>query len=109
MKALLNSDSAYQAIDEAAYDVITTFTHATELTNRKLEPNKGGKIDMCEGIKQLIDEGRNEGRNEGISIGRNDSMKDLIRKKLAKGKSISVIADELEETVETINKFIATM
>ena len=96
-------------MDEAAYDVITAFTHATELANRKLEPNEGGKIDMCEGIKQLIDEGRNEGRNEGISIGRNDSMKDLIRKKLAKGKSISVIADELEETVETINKFIATM
>ena len=117
LKELLNSDSAYRAMDEAAYDVITAFTHATELTNRKLEPNEGGKIDMCEGIKQLIEEGKNEGisigRNEGISIGRNegrnDNMKDLISKKLAKGKSISVIADELEETVETIHNFIATM
>lgn len=35
---------------------------------------------MCEGIKQLID----EGRNEGISIGRDDTMKDLICKKLVK-------------------------
>ena len=105
LKELLNSDSAYQAMDEAAYDVITAFTHATELKNRKLEPNEGGKIDMCEGIKQLIE----EGKNEGISIGRNDNMNDLISKKLAKGKSISVIADELEETVETIHNFIATM
>ena len=40
LKELLNSDSAYQAMDEAAYDVITAFTHATELTNRKLEPNE---------------------------------------------------------------------
>ena len=56
-------------------------------------------------IKQLIE----EGKNEGISIGRNDNLKDLISKKLAKGKSISVIADELEETVETIHTFIATM
>ena len=105
LKELLNSDSAYHAMDEIAYDVITAFTHATELTNRKLEPNEGGKIDMCEGIKQLIE----EGKNEGISIGRNDNMKDLINKNLAKGKSISVIADELEETVETIHNFIATM
>ena len=28
-------------MDEAAYDVITAFTHTTELTNRKLEPNEG--------------------------------------------------------------------
>ena len=78
LKELLDSDSAYQAMDEAAYDVITAFTHATELTNRKLEPNEGGKIDMCEGIKQLIEEGKNEGisigRNEGISIGRNEGI-----------------------------------
>ena len=78
LKELLNSDSAYQAMDETAYDVITAFTHATELTNRKLEPNEGGKIDMCEGIKQLIEEGKNEGisigRIEGISIGRNEGI-----------------------------------
>ena len=78
LKELLNSDSAYEEMDEAAYDVITAFTHATELINRKLEPNEGGKIDMCEGIKQLIEEGKNEGisigRNEGISIGRNEGI-----------------------------------
>ena len=33
---------------------------------------------MCEGIQQLIDEGRNEGRN--------DNMKDLIRKKRLKAR-----------------------
>ena len=65
-------------MDEAAYDVITAFTHATELTNRKLEPNEGGKIDMCEGIKQLIEEGKNEGISIGRNEGRNDKMKDLI-------------------------------
>ena len=75
-------------MDEAAYDVITAFTHATELTNRKLEPNEGGKIDMCEGIKQLIEEGKNEGISIGRNEGGNDKMKDLISKKMAKGKSI---------------------
>ena len=78
LKELLNSDSAYHAMDEIAYDVITAFTHATELANRKLEPNEGGKIDMCEGIKQLIEEGKNEGISEGISIGQNSAF-DIIR------------------------------
>ena len=113
LKEIINSDKAFEHMDEAAYDVITAFTHATELTNKKPQPDEGGKINMCEGIRQLIEEGKNEGifigRNEGISIGGTAKMKDLISKKLAKGKSISVIADELEETVETINKFIAAM
>ena len=113
LKEIINSDEAFEHMDEAAYDVITAFTHATELTNKKPQPDKGGKINMCEGIRQLIEEGKNEGRSEGISIGRNEgisiAMKELINKKLAKGKSISVIADELEESVETINTLIATM
>ena len=43
---------------------------------------------MCEGIKQLIEEGKNEGISIGRNEGRNDKMKDLISKKMAKGKSI---------------------
>ena len=29
---------------------------------------------MCEGIRQLIGEGKNEGRTEGIFIGRNEGI-----------------------------------
>ena len=35
LKELVNSDSAYQNMDEAAYDVIAAFTHAKELTSIK--------------------------------------------------------------------------
>ena len=58
LKELLNSDSVYQAMDEAAYEVITAFTHATELTNRKLEPNEGGKIsiDPLASLELLFDD-----------------------------------------------------
>ena len=56
---------------------------------------------MCEGIRQLIEEGKSEGMN--------DKIKELITKKLSKGKSIPTIADELEESVEVIERFIAAM
>ena len=72
---------------------------------------------MCEGIRQLIEKGKNQGRSEGISIGKtegisigeNNKIQELISKKLSKGKSISTIADELEESVEVIERFIAAM
>ena len=46
----------------------------------------------------LMREGRQEGKNE--------KMVDQIKKKLVKGKSVAVIADELEETEEMIEKMI---
>ena len=60
---------------------------------------------MCEGIRQLIE----TGKSEGISIGKAEGIKELISKKLSKGKSIPTIADELEESVEVIERFIAAM
>ena len=78
LKELVNSDKAYQNMDEAAYDVIAAFTHAKELTSIKPVYKEGGKVDMCEGIRQLIAEGKDEGisigRNEGISIGRSEGI-----------------------------------
>ena len=53
LKENINSDETFEHMEEAAYDVITAFTHATELTNKKPQPNEGGKINMCEGIRQL--------------------------------------------------------
>ncbi len=42
------------------------------------------------------------GISKGITQGKQQQLFDLIRKKIAKGKSLEQIADELEETEETI-------
>ena len=46
------------------------------------------------------------GRTEGIQSGRNELLKQLVEKKLSKGKSLEVIADELEEEPATIQRII---
>ena len=51
-------------------------------------------------------EGRREGRLEGRREGENAKLLELINKKLAKGKPVSVIAEELEEEEETIRKLM---
>jgi len=52
---------------------------------------------------------REEGREEGFENGVKSNMIELIQKKLKKGKSISVIADELETDVNTISELIQEM
>lgn len=46
--------------------------------------------------------GREEGRIAGREEGRRESILNLIKKKLAMGKTLEQIADELEETPEAL-------
>ena len=48
--------------------------------------------------KKMYNRGRNEGENK--------KLKDQIKKKLAKGKDIAQIADEIEESEETVLELI---
>lgn len=57
------------------------------------------------GIKQ----GREEGMVQGIEEGKAEAIMDLIRQKLANGKSTAQIASECERSVETIQDLIAEM
>lgn len=57
------------------------------------------------GIKQ----GREEGRVQGIEEGKAEAILDLIRQKLANGKSVAQIAIECERSVEAIQNLIAEM
>lgn len=50
-----------------------------------------------------------EGREEGIAVGRNDKLKEQIRKKLSKGKTILEIAEELEEDIPVIEQIASEL
>ena len=53
--------------------------------------------------------GRAEGRKEGRAEGRMENLTNLVRKKLQKGKPLSVIAEECEEDESVIREIIASM
>lgn len=61
------------------------------------------------GIKQGREEGKEEGRIQGIEEGKAEAIMDLIRQKLANGKSTAQIASECERSVETIQDLIETV
>ena len=66
-------------------------------------------IDIEVQREEAYTEGLSQGREEGLSQGKEYKLIELLKKKLSKGKSPEVIADELEESVETIQKLIASL
>ena len=73
---------------------------------REEQYRKGEEAGEARGIEigeaRGIEIGENRGRNEG----ENNKLKNQIRKKLAKGKAIPQIADEVEETEEKVIEMI---
>lgn len=60
------------------------------------------RFNMCKAFEDMRLEGKMEGKLEGEE----SKLTEQIKKKLAKGKNIAVIADELEETEEKIRELI---
>ena len=78
--------------------------------NKDEEEKKLRKAEFEAGREAGIEEGRmagiEEGRMAGIEEGRMELLKQLIQRKLSKGKSIDEIAEELEESVTVIQNLI---
>ena len=60
------------------------------------------EMKLDEKYRQGMEKGRAEGRAEG----RTENLTNLVRKKLQKGKSLSVIAEECEEEESVIQEII---
>ena len=75
----------------------------------KEQYNAGVKQGREEGKEEGRVQGIEEGRIQGIEAGKAEAIIDLIRQKLANGKSVAQIANECERAVETIQDLIAEM
>ena len=64
------------------------------------------EMKMDEKYEQGCEQGLKEGIEQGIELGIGQGLRVQIQKKLNKGKSISQIADECEESEEVIWKII---
>ena len=92
----LQSDEAFKSVDADTVRLLNVCTNSNILI-REGEV----KVDMCSGLKALIEEGREEGKDE--------KLRELVEKKVKKGLSVSEIADMLEESVETIEKIVKSL
>ena len=84
-------------IVELSKKVVDNIAKKYKKIRRGVDVIMGGKVIETEAMKMY-----NRGRNEG----ENKKLKDQIKKKLAKGKDIAQIADEIEESEETVLELI---
>lgn len=65
LKELINTDKAYALLEEDAYDMVINHTGDKKMMKIKDKYRKGGKVDMCQGLKEWMEDERNEGKEIG--------------------------------------------
>ena len=88
-----------QKVEAVIYIMADKFLNAKEMKQLKEE------LKMTRLGQMLYEDGKIEGKIEG----RQEELIFLIRKKLEKGKTLNVIADEVESDLETVAVIIKEM
>lgn len=105
LKKLMAENEAYQNIDSETAEAIGVMVGMkSQVVKQKKE---GTGVNMCEALKGLLDDSKAEGRIEGKGEGETLKLISQVRKKYLKGKSLEVIADEVEESPEVIEPILA--
>ena len=65
MKEITEQDEAYKAMSADAYEVAASFIEGEELGLMKQRYEKEGRVNMCQGLRDWLDEERAEGKAEG--------------------------------------------
>ena len=89
----------FQNVDYETSQAMKAFLNMKQIPGEA--EHKEEMIDMCKAIQEMYDDGVRQGRDE--------LLKELIRRKLQKKKTPDQIAKELEESVEFIGKIIKEM
>ena len=100
---LVQKNEEYQTMEEDAYEVVAQYVKAEELIQVKDEyRGKDGKVDMCQALKELIEDGRAEGRASGLAEGREEAIRNIVIRMVKKGKADEEIMELTECSAELI-------
>ena len=67
LKSYVNRhEEVFRNLSDDAYDMISVMTHSDELMECRDDFEQEDRGDMCQAIKEMIEDGRQEGRQEGI-------------------------------------------
>ena len=94
LQSVLQSIPELDTVEQETFDTAWNFLDKRMLKFKDKAQNAKGEVNMCVAVDQMLEEGRKQGTLQKTCA--------LIRKKLEKGKTISEIADDLEDTEENI-------
>ena len=91
--------------EEEKLDILKNEYHIP--MEKSIEEDVKVMCNLSDGIEERgIIKGRAVGRAEGKAEGRTELLKQQVQKKLAKGQSVEVIAEDLVEEVEIIRTIV---
>jgi len=102
LKELVEGDSAYQELEEDAYDMIAAYTKAEKFIAVKDKYKEKEKVNMCQALNELLEDSRLTGVEQGIERGTEQAIFRIVYKKIKKNYTLDMIADDLEEEAEVI-------
>ena len=97
----------FQNVDYETSQAMKAFLNMKQIPGEA--EHKEEMIDMCKAIQEMYDDGVKDGIQQGVEQGRTELLKEQIQRKLKKEKTPTQIAEELEESVEVIEKIIKEM
>ncbi len=101
LRELVENDDTYQCLDEDAYDMVALYTNSTELIERKNQNKEGDGVNMCQAIKEMLQderaEGHAEGRAEGHAEGHAEEKVDSVRKMM---KNLNLTVKQAMDVLE---------
>ncbi len=110
MKYLGEHKKELSNIDRETYDVMGILLHMEKKLN-DYRRKKGEKRDMCEAIKEMIEdgkmEGKMEGKNEGLIIGRIEATIEMCQEfQVSKEDTVTRIVEKFSIEEEEAKKFM---
>ena len=100
--------SYFQRLNIDTYQALSVFLNSEKWLEGINVPERKGEMDMCKALEDIYEDGKADGYKDGRAAGKEEGLTEKLReqvsKKLQKGKSLETIAEELEESVETISR-----
>lgn len=111
VKYIREKEAYFRNVDEETYHAIREFLHSEKILKREVRKHMGKeKIDMCQALEELYNDGVNEGISQGISqgimLGEENHLLKQMKAKISKGMKLEEIAEVLEESIETITELM---
>ena len=96
--------SYFQRLNIDTYQALSVFLNSEKWLEGINVPERKGEMDMCKALEDIYEDGKADGYKNGKEEGLTEKLREQVSKKLQKGKSLETIAEELEESVETISR-----
>ena len=109
LRKLITEKEIYQKLDSETANVIGVMVGMQKQV--KAQKKEGNEVNMCEALRDLVNDSKMEGKAEGLAQGMAQGTSlyliSMVQAKYRKGKSLEVIADETEETSEVIRPILS--